>query len=63
MTLGEFPTGARVVKTTAIFCDTAFENVGIVRRKGDMVGVEWEKRKRYIIQYPVDEPGFEPASD
>jgi hypothetical protein len=61
MTLGEFETGARVVKTTAKFCDAAYASVGTVHRKDNQVGVEWDSWQWHIVVYPPDEPGFELA--
>lgn len=61
MTLGEFETGARVVKTNAKPVDAAYASVGTVHRDGNMVGVEWDSWQWKIVQYPPDEPGFELA--
>ena len=61
MTLGEFETGARVIKTTATPFDAAFANAGTVHREDGMIGVEWDRWPHHIVQYQPDQPGFEPA--
>lgn len=61
MTLGEFETGARVVKTTARPVDAAYASVGTVQRKANKVGVEWDAWPGTVVVYPPDEPGFELA--
>jgi hypothetical protein len=59
MTLGEIPTGARVVKTNARPVDAAFGGIGTVHREDDMVGVEWPAWPGRIVQYSPDSDEFE----
>lgn len=61
MTLGEFETGARVIKTNASPVDAAYASIGTVHREEGMVGVLWDSWPHHIVQYEEDQPAFELA--
>lgn len=61
MKIGEFETGARVIKTNAAPVDAAYACIGTVHRKDDLIGVEWDSWQDHVVVYGSKDEGFEHA--